>query len=110
MCSTATLGGALFSMESLAATLNLGESSLMYVISAAIIGGTAMSGGKGGIVKTFMAILTLEVLYNGIILFGLGNEIKIFLAGLILALVVLYEAITNYNREKVLGQRPGLML
>ena len=105
----AGIGGVLFSMESAAATLNMGNSSLMYVISATIIGGTAMSGGKGGVFKTFMAILTLDILYNGIILFGLGNEVKIFLAGIILAGVVLYEAYTAYRREKVLGQRPELM-
>jgi len=105
----AGIGGVLFSMESAAATLNMGNSSLMYVISATIIGGTAMSGGKGGVFKTFMAILTLDILYNGIILFGLGNEVKIFLAGIILAGVVLYEAFTAYRREKVLGQRPELM-
>lgn len=111
LCSvSAALGGSLFAMESLAATLNLGDSSLMYVVSAAIIGGTAMSGGKGGIFTTFMSILTLEVLYNGVVLFGLGNEIKILLAGLILASVVIYEAYSNYSKEKVLGQRPGLML
>ena len=103
------IGGILFAMESAAATLNMGESSLMYVLSATIIGGTAMSGGKGGIFKTFMAILMLDVLYNGIILFGLGNEVKIFIAGIILATVVLYEAYVAYKHEKVIGQRPELM-
>lgn len=107
--TTAAIGGILFAAESAAATLNMGDSSLMYVISATIIGGTAMSGGKGGIFKTFVAILTLEILYNGIILFGLGNEVKIFMAGLILASVVLYEAYTAYSREKILGQRPELL-
>ncbi len=105
----AAVGGILFAMESAAATLNMGDSSLMYVISATIIGGTAMSGGKGGVFKTFMAIMTLEILYNGIILMGLGNEVKIFLAGLILASVVLYEAYTAYRRELVLGQRAELL-
>jgi ribose transport system permease protein len=105
----AALGGVLFAMESSAATRNLGEQSLMYVVSATIIGGTAMSGGKGGVFRSFVAILTLEILYDGIILFGLGNEVKIFLAGLILALVVLYEAYAVYSHEKVVGQRPELL-
>ncbi|MBI9101836.1 MAG: ABC transporter permease [Spirochaetales bacterium] len=106
---TAGIGGVLFAMESAAATLNMGTSSLMYVISAAIIGGTAMSGGKGGIFKTFVAIMTLDMLYNGIILFGLGNEVKIFIAGVILASVVLYEAYVSYRHEKVIGQRAELL-
>ncbi len=105
----AGIGGVLFAMESAAATLNMGTSSLMYVLSATIIGGTSMSGGKGGVFKTFVAILMLDVLYNGIILFGLGNEVKIFIAGIILAFVVLYEAYVAYKHEKVIGQRPELM-
>jgi len=107
--TSAAIGGVLFAMESSAATLNLGTNSLMYVISATIIGGTAMSGGKGGVFQTFIAILSLEILYDGIILFGLGNEVKIFLAGLILALVVLYEAFAVYRHEKIVGQRPELL-
>jgi ribose/xylose/arabinose/galactoside ABC-type transport system permease subunit len=106
---TAAVGGVLFAMEGAAATLKLGDTSLMYVISAVIIGGTAMSGGKGGVLKSFFAVLTLDVLYNGIILFGLGNEVKIFIAGIILAAVVLYEAFTRYRHDKTVGQRPELM-
>lgn len=106
---TASIGGVLFAIEGSAATLKLGDSALMYVLSATIIGGTAMSGGKGGVLRSAVAILTLEILYDGIILFGLGNEVKIFIAGLILALVVLYEAYAVYKHEKVVGQRPELL-
>lgn len=105
----AAIGGVLFAMESSAATLNLGDNSLMYVISATIIGGTSMAGGKGGALQTVVAVLTLEILYTGIILFGLGNEVKIFMAGLILALVVLYEAYAIWSHERKIGQRPELM-
>ncbi len=68
-----------------------------------------MSGGKGGVFRTFMAILTLDMLYNGIILFGLGNEVRIFIAGVILASVVLYEAFAAYRHERIVGQRPELL-
>jgi ribose/xylose/arabinose/galactoside ABC-type transport system permease subunit len=106
---TAAIGGVISVLVSTAATLKLGENSLMYVISATIIGGTAMSGGKGGVLQSVVAILALEMLYTGIILFGLGNEVKIFFAGLILAYVVLYEAYAVYRHEKSLGQRPELL-
>jgi ribose transport system permease protein len=105
----AAIGGVASVLESTAATLKLGENSLMYVISATIIGGTAMSGGRGGVLRSVVAILSLEMLYTGIILFGLGNEVKIFFAGLILAYVVLHEAYAAYKHEKALGQRPELM-
>jgi ribose/xylose/arabinose/galactoside ABC-type transport system permease subunit len=106
---TAAIGGVVSVLVSTAATLKLGENSLMYVISATIIGGTAMSGGKGGVLQSVIAIMALEMLYTGIILFGLGNEVKIFFAGLILAYVVLYEAYAVYRHDKTLGQRPELL-
>lgn len=105
----AGIGGVLFAVEGAAATLKLGDTSLMYVISATIIGGTAMSGGKGSIFRTFVAILMLEFLFNGIILFGLGNEVKIFLSGVILATVVLYEAYATYRHDLAVGARPELV-
>jgi ribose transport system permease protein len=105
----AAVGGVFFAMESSAATLKMGDQSLMYVISATIIGGTAMSGGKGGVFRSVVAILTLEMLYTGIILFGLGNEVKIFIAALILATVVLYEAYAVYKHDKEVGKRPELV-
>ncbi|MDY0372338.1 MAG: ABC transporter permease [Sphaerochaetaceae bacterium] len=105
----AAVAGILFAMESSAATLNMGDNSLMYVVSATIIGGTAMSGGKGGILRSVVAVLSLEMLYTGTILFGFGNEVKIFISGLILALVVLYEAYASYKHEKTIGQRAVLL-
>jgi len=106
---TAAISGVVSVLVSTTATLRLGETALMYVISATIIGGTAMSGGKGGVLQSIVAILTLEMLYTGIILFGLGNEVKIFFAGVILAYVVLYEAYAVYRHEKSLGQRAELV-
>ena len=105
----AATGGVFFAMESSAATLRMGDQSLMYVISATIIGGTAMSGGKGGVLRSVVAILTLEMLYTGVILFGLGNEVKIFIAGLILAAVVLHEAYAAYTHDREVGKRPELV-
>jgi len=105
----AATGGILFAMEGAAATLNLGTNSLMYVLSATIIGGTSMAGGKGGVFRSFVAIVTLTMLYNGIVLIGLGNEIQIFISGIILASVILYEAFVEYKHDKVVGQRPELL-
>ncbi len=105
----AAIGGILFAMESAAATLNLGTNSLMYVLSATIIGGTSMAGGKGGVFRSFIAVLTLTTLYNGIVLLGLGNEVQIFISGVILASVIFYEAFVEYRHDKIVGQRTELL-
>lgn len=105
----AAFAGLMYTVRVRAVIPDTGITAPLEVITAVMIGGTAMSGGKGGVLQSVVAILTLEMLYTGIILFGLGNEVKIFFAGVILAYVVLYEAYAVYRHEKSLGQRAELV-
>lgn len=108
---TAAIGGILFaaSLSSMTSAAVLGNRTLMTVLSAVIIGGALMSGGKGSVLKSYFAVLMLTTLFNGIGCFGLGFEVQIFINGIILALVVLYEAYVIYKHDLVKGQRPDLM-
>ncbi len=108
---TAAAGGALFaaSQSSMTSSAVLGTRTLMTVLAAVIIGGTLMTGGKGSVLKSYFAVLLLNTLFNGIGCFGLGFEVQIFANGLILALVVLYEAWALHRQELLQGQRPDLM-
>ncbi len=107
----AAFGGALFAMSLASSTANaiLGAKTLMQVIAAVIIGGTLMTGGKGSIIKSFIAVLFLITVNNGFGCFGFGFEVQIFVNGIILALVVLYEAYTVFRRDLLRGQRPYLL-
>ncbi|OQB37136.1 MAG: Ribose transport system permease protein RbsC [Candidatus Hydrogenedentes bacterium ADurb.Bin179] len=108
---TAAAGGALFaaSQSSMTSSAVLGSRTLMTVLAAVIIGGTLMTGGKGSVLKSYFAVLLLNTLFNGIGCFGLGFEVQIFANGLILAVVVLYEAWALHRQELLQGQRPDLM-
>ncbi len=112
LCSlTAAAGGALFaaSLSSMTSAAVLGTRTLMTVLAAVIIGGTVMTGGKGSVLKSFFAVLMLTTLFNGIGCYGLGFEVQIFVNGLILALVVLYEAYAIHRHNLLKGQRPDLL-
>jgi len=112
ICSTASaIGGILFAMSlaSMAGNAILGNRTLMTVLAAVIIGGTGLKGGKGSIVKSAFGVLLLTTLFNGIGCFGLGFEIQILFNGLILAIVVLYEAYAEYKHKLLRGQRSGLL-
>jgi ribose/xylose/arabinose/galactoside ABC-type transport system permease subunit/ABC-type sugar transport system substrate-binding protein len=108
---TAAVGGLLFAagLSSMTSAAVLANRTLMTVLSAVIIGGALMSGGKGSVLKSYFAVLMLTTLFNGIGCFGLGFEVQIFANGIILALVVLYEAFVAYTHELVKGQRPDLV-
>lgn len=106
------LSGSLFSISQGAAVANMGSkgiSPLMVVISSVIIGGTSMSGGKGGVFKSYIAVLTLMVIFNALTCFGTGYEIQVTVSGLLLAFVVLFESIAIYRQNKMKGIRPYLL-
>jgi ribose/xylose/arabinose/galactoside ABC-type transport system permease subunit len=109
--TAAAVGGLTFAirLSSMTSAAILGTRTLMTVLSAVIIGGTLMSGGKGSILKSFFAVLMLTTLFNGIGCFGFGFEVQIFVNGLILAFVVLYEAYVINGHNLMKGQRRDLL-
>jgi ribose/xylose/arabinose/galactoside ABC-type transport system permease subunit len=109
---TAAVSGVLFSISISSAVPNMGEkgvSPLMIVLAATIIGGTSMAGGKGSIVKSAVAVLLLTMLTNGLNCFGAGYEVQILVSGVVLSVVVLYEAYVLYKQDRVKGQRSELL-
>jgi len=106
------LAGSLFSIAQGTAVPNMGEkgiSPLMVSIASVIIGGVPMSGGKGGILRSYFAVLTMMVIFNMLSCFGTGYEAQVFAAGLVLAAIVLYESVSNYKQEKIKGIRLSLL-
>ncbi len=103
------LGGALFSVGISAALPTMGANSLMEVVAAVIIGGTAMSGGKGSVMNSMVALLTLTMLYNGLECMGAGWEVRKIAGGVVLGAVVLYDAVLAARHRRVRGRRHELM-
>ena len=109
---TAAISGVLFSISISSAVPNMGEkgvSPLMIVVAATIIGGTSMAGGKGSVLKSGAAVLLLTMLTNGLNNFGAGYEVQIFTSGVVLSVVVLYEAYVLYKQDKLKGLRYSLL-
>ena len=105
----AALGGALVAMKDSGASPNLGNPSLMLVITAVIVGGTSMKGGKGSVVGSAVAVLMMTSIGNALALLGRGSESQLIVSGLVLAVVVLYDAFVENRREMLKGIRADLM-
>jgi len=109
---TAALGGILFATSMNAAVPNYGErgiNPLMLVLASTIIGGTVMTGGSGSALKTAVAVITIQSIFNGLIGMGLGFDTQVLAAGVLLGAVVLYEAYVLYKQSLRKGERPALL-
>lgn len=84
----AGLAGLLYAGRLQAAKYTLGESDLMTVIAAVIVGGTALNGGKGSVVGALLGSLLMGMLNNGLILMGLDVSDQMIVRGLIILLAV----------------------
>ena len=63
----------------------------MDCITAVVVGGTSMSGGKGKIVGTFVGVLLLTILTNGMTLVGIDTYYQQVFKGIIIVVSVLAE-------------------
>src|SRR5207237_456383 len=66
------LAGVLYTGQWAAANFTLGSNDLLSVISAAIIGGAALEGGKGTVLGAVVASLLVGTLNNALIIIGFG--------------------------------------
>jgi simple sugar transport system permease protein len=75
-----------------AANPNSGTQYELEVIAMVVIGGTALTGGRGTIIGTVLGVLILRLMRNGIVLIGVpGLAYNIFIGGIILAMMALHS-------------------
>ncbi|EII3003261.1 ABC transporter permease [Vibrio metoecus] len=86
----AALAGILYSGRLYSARYTLGESDLMLVIAAVIIGGTSLFGGKGTVIGSVIGALIMGMVNNGLILMGLNVDQQLILRGIIVIVAVTF--------------------
>ena len=70
------------------------------MITAVILGGASLSGGKGRLVGTFLAIVVLAVLTNGLILIGVPSYWQLPVKGCVLMGAIIWGELHNASRDK----------
>ncbi len=80
----AALAGLLYAGRLHGARYTLGETDLLTVIAAVIVGGTKLSGGMGTIVGALIGSLLMGMLNNGLILMGLDVSGQMMVRGMII--------------------------
>lgn len=102
------IAGLLNGLAGILATMELGSGSpgvaagqLFTVIPAAVIGGTALSGGEGGILRSAFGVLLLIVLNNGLVLAGVDPDYQSGVFGAVLVLTIVVVAWPLRDRLRV---------
>lgn len=80
------------------ATNALGTLDELYVIAAAVIGGTSLAGGVGTIYGAILGALVMQSLQSGMVLIGFDAAIQRIVVGLVLVLAVYLD---NLYRKTV---------
>jgi ribose transport system permease protein len=104
------LGGLLFTARIRAIIPDAGINAPLEVITAVLIGGTLITGGKGSVIGSLLGILAMFLLLNGFNLLGLNPFWEVIILGLILIYVVGQESISRsfgaiFSRRK--SERPA---
>ena len=81
------------------ATISLGQLDELYVIAAAVIGGTSLAGGVGKIYGAILGALVMQSLKSGMVLIGFDAAIQNIVVGIVLVLAV-YVDILYRKRAK----------
>jgi len=102
------IAGALSAIAGIIAAIKLGSGSpsvgvgnLFVAIPAVVIGGTALAGGKGGVLRTALGVMILTVLNNGLILAGVSPNFQQGIAGTILIAAIVFAAYSQRDRLRI---------
>lgn len=95
----AGMGGVLLSAQLSTGNANIANGLLFPAISAAVLGGTVLTGGRGGAVQSALGALILEVLNNGLIQIGAGPYTRHIISG---AVIVVAVAAGGWHRRRKL--------
>ena len=76
----------------------MGQLTELFVIAAAVIGGTSLSGGVGTIPGAILGALVMQSLVSGMVLLGLDAPLQDIIVGIVLVVAV---ALDSYYRRRV---------
>jgi D-xylose transport system permease protein len=80
------------------ATLDIGQGYELYVIAAAVIGGTSFAGGIGSVSGAVLGALVMYSLKYGLSFLGYNSPIQDIVAGIVLIVAVGFD---TYNRRRI---------
>jgi ribose transport system permease protein len=82
------LGGIIAAAQQGAGFALIGQGRLFTTITAVVVGGTALTGGSGGVLQTLVGVLIVMVLSNGMVLMGISPYVQQVVQGIMIIIAV----------------------
>lgn len=76
----------------------LGKGMMFPAFTAIVLGGTPMSGGRGGVVNTLVGAITVTVLNNGLVMLGISTGMIQIVRGIVF-LAIVFVASWSYRTK-----------
>jgi ribose transport system permease protein len=99
VCSA--LAGIIGSSQLGVGTVSIGRGDLFFTIAAVVVGGTLLSGGRGGVFRSFCGVLLLTVINNGLVIVGTSPDIQQTISGLVIVATVVVTGLRYRARLRV---------
>lgn len=97
----AGLAGVISSLRISAASPVAGSQYELEVIAMVVVGGTALTGGRGTIIGTIIGVFMLRTIRNGIVLVGVpGLAFNIFVGVIILGMLILHASVQKQTERR----------
>ncbi|MDA0261967.1 MAG: ABC transporter permease [Proteobacteria bacterium] len=84
-----------------AAFTALSQADLLKILAAVIIGGTALTGGRGSVVGTLIGILLLGIIQNGLVLRNISSFYQPVVIGTVLLLAIVLDELRRRLADRV---------
>ncbi len=95
-CSfTAAFAGMVYSSTVNTGSAAYGPGIELYVIAAAVLGGTSLFGGKGNVIGSFQGAVIIGLIDRSMVIFRVDTNYQLLVRGLIILGVVITDAITS---------------
>ncbi|NRF95106.1 ABC transporter permease [Paenibacillus frigoriresistens] len=91
----AALGGMIFSLKLKASIPTIGNPYTLMTLAAVVLGGTALTGGKGSVIKTIIGVMLVIIIQNGL------NVVAVdaFLQQIVFGMLIIFAVYLNVDKS-----------
>jgi len=96
----AAIAGVLMASRLNSGTSIIGDTTPLFVNCAVVIGGTSFAGGVGGVGYSFLGIMVMEILRNGMNAFGINRFIQTMILGILIVSIIALDCYTIKRKKE----------